>query len=257
MTSTTENTEGELVLPLATQARIVAVSGKLVALEKPEGVMTHPNREADRKHSLLRAAYNHEHEYYKWESTGPGDPGQLFLLNRIDSPTSGLVMAALDLETALAGRRAFAQGKVEKAYYALVLGQPRPSKQTWTDRLSKMPSRGHGVRMAVSKIGGGPSVMAQTRYESIETHTHEGALVTLLRLEPLTGRTHQLRVQCAAHRHAIIGDGTYGEFQFNREFAKRTGFKRLFLHAASTRIPGLKFYAESPIPREFYTAMGQ
>jgi 23S rRNA-/tRNA-specific pseudouridylate synthase len=98
--------------------------------------------------------------------------------------------------------------------------------------------------------------MAKTHYKSIETRPHAGAQLTLLKLEPITGRTHQLRVQCAFHGVPIVGDGTYGEFVFNREFARRTGHKRMFLHAASLRIPSLGFSAESPVPPSFAEAMG-
>jgi 23S rRNA-/tRNA-specific pseudouridylate synthase len=259
MSDPAENVDWARALPLAHTARVVTVAGQLLALEKPAGLMTHPNKELDRNYSLLRAAYDPGRECYHWEPSTPAGPKELFLLNRLDSPTSGLVLAALDEETAVAGRRAFAGGNVQKTYYALVLGQPRPGKGTWTDRLTRLPSGpgrgGSGVRVVVSR--GGPGQSAETRYECIKSHGHAGAMLSLLRLEPVTGRTHQLRVQCGAHRHPIVGHATYGDFPFNREFARRTGHKRLFLHAASLRIPSLKFSAESPLPHEFQVALGQ
>lgn len=254
-----ENPDWDKTLPLAHTARVVAVAGSLLALDKPAGIMTHPNREVDRNYSLLRAAYDHDRECYHWEPTTPGSPSQLYLLNRIDSPTSGLVLAALDEETAVRGRQAFADGQVEKTYYALVLGAPRPAKGVWVDRLMRQPPArggGGGVRMAVGGPGA-PGVMSKTNFLSLETHNNAGAILTLLQLEPITGRTHQLRVQCGAHRHPIVGDATYGDFHFNREFARRTGHKRLFLHAAHLRIPRLNFTAESPLPKEFTIALGK
>ncbi len=258
MSAPANSTDWDNLLPLAHTARVVAAEGKLLALDKPPGIMTHPNREVDRNYSLLRAAYDHERECYHWPALAPGGPSQLFLLNRIDSPTSGLVLAALDEETAIRGREAFANGEVDKTYYALVVGQPRPAKGVWVDRLMRQQaSRGHhGVRMAV----GGPNsqgVLSKTNYLSMETNPNAGALLSLLKLEPITGRTHQLRVQCGAHRHPIVGDATYGDFLFNREFGRRTGHKRLFLHAAQVRIPRLGFAVESPLPREFSIALGK
>ncbi len=252
------------VLPLAHTARVVASAGKLLALEKPAGIMTHPNKEVDRNYSLLRAAYDLGRECYHWTPTAPGAPGELFLLNRLDSPTSGLVLAALDEETAALGRQAFANGKVTKVYYALVLGQPRPAKGVWVDKLARLPAgrgggggggSGGGVRVVVAR--GGPGQLAETRYEAVETHPNAGAVLSLLKLEPVTGRTHQLRVQCGARRLPIVGDATYGDFMFNREFARRTGHKRLFLHATNLRIPSLNFSAESPLPPEFQVALGK
>jgi len=258
----TLNDQWEGVLPLAHTARVVASAGKLLALEKPAGIMTHPNKEVDRNYSLLRAAYDLGRECYHWTPSKPGAPGELYLLNRLDSPTSGLVLAALDEETAALGRQAFADGKVTKIYYALVLGHPRPAKGVWVDKLARLPAGrggsgggGGGVRVVVAR--GGPGQLAETRYESVETHPNAGAMLSLLKLEPVTGRTHQLRVQCGARRLPIVGDGTYGDFMFNREFARRTGHKRLFLHATSLRIPSLDFSAESPLPREFQVALGK
>ena len=81
--------------------------------------------------------------------------------------------------------------------------------------------------------------------------------LSLLRLEPQTGRSHQLRVQCARRRLPIVGDQTYGEFRLNREFAKASRNKRLFLHSLETsftyRFGGKDhaFAATAPLPPEF------
>ena len=54
----------------------------------------------------------------------------------------------------------------------------------------------------------------------------------MLRMEPLTGRTHQLRVQCALRGIPIIGDKSYGDFSFNRKLSRASKTDRLCLHAA-------------------------
>jgi 23S rRNA-/tRNA-specific pseudouridylate synthase len=81
--------------------------------------------------------------------------------------------------------------------------------------------------------------------------------MALIELVPRTGRSHQLRVQCA-HRHLpIVGDATYGNFTANRALAKATGVKRLCLHSHSTRFDYehagrvVKFSATAPTPAEF------
>jgi len=79
----------------------------------------------------------------------------------------------------------------------------------------------------------------------------------LLRLEPLTGRSHQLRVQCAKRALPIVGDQTYGDFSRNREFARLAGTRRLFLHSLETAFDyefrGRRhaFAARAPLPEEF------
>jgi 23S rRNA-/tRNA-specific pseudouridylate synthase len=85
--------------------------------------------------------------------------------------------------------------------------------------------------------------------------------LSLIRLEPRTGRTHQLRVQTAAHGHPILGDRTYGDFEFNKAVGTGRGFKRLFLHAEATQLSfdwqgeKVEFKATAPMPKEFAEAL--
>ena len=83
-----------------------------------------------------------------------------------------------------------------------------------------------------------------------------------MQLEPQTGRSHQLRVQCARRGLPIVGDQTYGDFRLNREFATATGCKRLFLHSLDTRFSyefggrTFQFAASAPLPADFDRVLG-
>lgn len=247
-------------LPLGRGVRVIAVDAQgLVALEKPADIKTHPNDGAPDEESLLAAPYDAEAECYRWEPVAdmPADaPRALWLLNRLDAPTSGIVMAALNEKAALAGRACFAGEGAEKIYYAIVRKNVQPGKGMWRDRLARQQSGGKGVRVA-----GGSGPEAVTSYESREASRHFRDAF-LVRLRPHTGRTHQLRVQCALHGHPIAGDRTYGDFEWNKMLAKRSGLKRLFLHCAATRLTlashGLTgvFTAQCPPPQAFEALMG-
>ena len=97
---------------------------------------------------------------------------------------------------------------------------------------------------------------------SAPSSTVQVAPLALIQLEPKTGRSHQLRVQCAKRHLPIVGDATYGDFAANRAFAKRTGEKRLFLHSLETSFAyGFRgrvwhFAAKAPLPAEFVAAQG-
>ena len=120
----------------------------------------------------------------------------------------------------------------------------------WRDLLAVKKARGQ-VRTAT--IG---NVPAETRFQLVK-HTQKAFSTALIRLEPRTGRSHQLRVQCAKRRLPIIGDQTYGDFPLNRSFAKANKTKRLFLHSLETsftyEFAGKKFAfkASAPLPQEF------
>ena len=233
-----------MTLPLHPDARILAQhSSGIMAIEKPAGVLTHPNQPGIDNNSLLAANYDEKTETYIWEG------GKLHLNNRLDSPTSGIVVACRDSKVSKALHELFRNKQVQKEYLAIVRGIPTTKRGDWKDRLERNKKDGQ-LRVAKGR-GGFPS---RTTFERLQTTRHPFAL-SLLKLSPETGRTHQLRVQSALHRHPIVGDRNYGDFTFNRNFQKATKSKRLYLHAHKIHIPvpGTSeiFTTESPVPEEF------
>ncbi|MSU24450.1 MAG: RNA pseudouridine synthase [Opitutus sp.] len=222
----------------------------LAAFAKPAGILSHPNAAGDEPRSLLDAPYAVAGEVFEWKD-GDGAPQRVWLLNRLDSATSGVILAAADGELATAIRAQFKRKQVRKVYNALVFGAPRQAMELWRDLLA-VDKRGGQIRAAVSA----GNVPAESRMSVVRAGRKEPR-VTLVRLEPRTGRSHQLRVQCAKRHLPIIGDQTYGDFGRNREFAKLAGTKRLFLHSLETsfdyewRGRPWTFAAKAPLPAEF------
>jgi tRNA pseudouridine65 synthase len=237
-------------LPLGNGVKLLARDPNgLAALSKPAGVLSHPNVAGDAPRALLRARYDLAAECYEWFA-GVGAPRRLWLLNRLDSATSGVILVAADGAVAAAVQAGFKRQEVRKVYQALVFGVPREPVQTWRDRLA-IEKSGQRIRSS-----GGGNVLAESRMRLVRAGRGEPRLA-LLRLEPHTGRSHQLRVQCAQRRLPIVGDQTYGEFRLNREFAKRARTKRLFLHSLETSFSyefggvNRNFTATAPLPPEF------
>lgn len=252
MNSTQHSTKGS-DLPLGRGVRLITSNQHgLVALDKPAGLMSHPNKPEESKRSLLDASYDYDAEVYTWK-VGEVEH-RAWLVNRLDSPTSGVILLALNEEINTTIKQLFSTHKVSKIYYALVKNTPSVPAGSWSDNLKKDVYRGQRL------IKGGQLIPAKTRYQVIKTPTG-GFPVALIRLTPLTGRTHQLRVQCKNHRHPIVGDRTYGSFSFNKEVANETGEKRMMLHSGETsmRYPFHgkmhDFKAESELPDNFATVM--
>jgi 23S rRNA-/tRNA-specific pseudouridylate synthase len=237
-------------LPLGRDVRLLTRDANgLAAFAKPAGVLSHPNTPKDEARSLLQSRYDLESEAYRWTDAA-GAPRQLCLLNRLDSATSGVILAAENEALAHEIRAQFQRKKVRKIYLALVFGRPHVARQVWRDRLV-IEKRGATVR---TQRGG--HIPAECEVSVAQSGGRDSGL-TLLRLEPRTGRSHQLRVQCAEHHLPIVGDQTYGNFPKNREFAKATGLKRLCLHSLETDFiyewKGRKFpfAARAEMPEEF------
>jgi len=236
-------------LPLGRGVSLLARDDNgLAALDKPAGVLSHPNSPGDKPRSLLAAAYSLAGEYYHWEASATPCPTarRLWLLNRLDSATSGVILVAADAALAAAVRDQFRRKNVRKIYQALVFGRPRAQAEIWRDRLAVQKEDGR-IRTARGHL----------QAESGMRVVGSGRDLALLRLEPRTGRSHQLRVQCAERGLPIVGDQTYGDFRRNREFAARAGTRRLFLHSLETGFEyefkgtGHSFAARAPLPPEF------
>lgn len=238
-------------MPLGRDVRLLLHDARgLAAFDKPAGVLSHPNRIADEPRSLLTGSYDQDKQCFHWKDAD-GAERRLWLLNRLDGATSGVILAAASVDLAQAVRLHFAQKKVRKVYVAMVFGKPPEKRALWRDLLAVAKS--HGQIRTQARAGNIPSV---TDFQFLG-HAPGEFPASLVRLEPHTGRSHQLRVQCAKRHLPIVGDQTYGDFGLNRAFAKATGSKRLFLHSLETSFEyefGGKvhpFKAVAPVPADF------
>jgi 23S rRNA pseudouridine955/2504/2580 synthase len=125
------------------------------------------------------------------------------LVHRLDKDTSGVLLVARTPGSAASFSKRFASRSARKVYWALVVGVPDLSEGIIDAPLAKQPGTG-GEKMHIDEEGG---AAAKTRYRVVDRAGQRAAWVEL---EPLTGRTHQLRVHMAAIGHPIVGDGKYG-----------------------------------------------
>jgi len=150
--------------------------------------------------------------------------------HRLDKGTSGVLLFALDADTARSMGQAFeATDAVQKTYLAVVRGWPPP------DGLIDHPLK----RLEDdARPGRAEMQAAQTRYRTLTHHElpipyghFSTTRCALVDLQPLTGRRHQLRRHLKHIAHPIIGDATHGKGPLNRAVAGLLGVQRLWLHA--------------------------
>lgn len=152
----------------------------------------------------------------------------LSLVHRLDRETSGCLVLAKRRSALRELHERFRSGTVEKNYLALVVGDWQFGEQL-IDAPLLVQHRKNGERHVVVS-GGGKA--AQTRVRLSRTY----GIYSLLQCQPLTGRTHQIRVHTLHLGHAIAGDERYGDPEHNKT-ARKFGLKRLFLHAQSIAFP--------------------
>jgi 23S rRNA pseudouridine955/2504/2580 synthase len=143
------------------------------------------------------------------------------LVHRLDKDTSGVLLVARTPGSAASFSKRFASRSARKIYWALVVGVPQPAEGVIDAPLAKQPGTG-GEKMHIDPHKGAP---AKTRYRVVDRAGQRAAWVEL---EPLTGRTHQLRVHMAAIGHPIVGDGKYGG---QDAFLTGAVSRKLHLHA--------------------------
>ncbi len=204
---------------------IVYIDDNVVVINKPIGVLSHSKGAMNDEFTV--ASFFARYSTYNADTNRPG------IVHRLDRDTSGIMIGARNAETATLLQKQFADRKTKKTYMAIVDGIPKLAKAQIDLPIGRNPSAPSTFRVDVK------GKAALTTYEVLAS-TKTNALV---RLQPRTGRTHQLRVHMKYIGTPIKGDKVYGKES-----------DRLYLHAASLEITipeGDRRTFEAPIPTAF------
>jgi len=220
----------------------------IMIVNKPAGVLSHPNKSRSMEQAAFEGRYDLEKKCFE------GPAGKVWLIHRLDQDTSGVLLAALDERTAEKCRTLFEEVAVQKQYLTLVRGHPG-KEGAWLDHLVTSREKGC-VRTTVLK---GRPPNAELHFHTLAHHPVER--VSLLKVELITGRTHQIRVQASSRQHHLLGDDVYGHFDLNRKLKRDLGLKRLFLHAHSLTLKhpasGQHLHVEAPLAEELKTVLAR
>jgi RluA family pseudouridine synthase len=189
---------------------ILLENDALVAVDKPEGISTIPERDLSVP-SVLTALQ-------------AGRTEKLFVVHRLDKEVSGVLLFATTAESHRALCMQFEARTVRKTYVALVHGRMESDR----GRIEKGMRQFGSGRMGIDEKGGKPCV---TEYDVVKQHP----AFAEIRVHPHTGRRHQIRVHLYSIGHPVAGDRMYGDAKV------QTGFARLMLHAeeAVFQLPGV------------------
>jgi len=227
------------LVPEAIPLTIIYQDGDIIVLDKPAGLTVHPapgHPSGTLVNALLAACPDLR------GIAGTLRPG---IVHRLDKDTSGLMVVAKNDRAQRALQRQLKDRDVRKTYLALVRGVPAPREGTIAAPIGRHPK--NRKKMAVVADGR----EATTRYRVREEIA--GGQYSLLEVEPVTGRTHQIRVHLAAVGHPVVGDATYGR--------PSAAVGRQFLHAHKLAfampLGGRTVEFESPLPADLREALSQ
>jgi len=214
----------------------------LVAVDKPAGLFVH------------RSFMDRDEVYFALQLVRDQIGKYVYPVHRLDRPTSGVLLFALTKEIAQKMNAAFANKsnsagieiepeqatdtELTKTYYALVRGHLAMSDQSelidysLKEKLDKLGDKNVSRDKAPQSAQSYYQVIKQASLP-IALGKFDSVRYSLVKLEPVTGRRHQIRRHLAHLRHPIIGDINYGDNKQNPFFIKHFGFKRLMLIAKS------------------------
>jgi 23S rRNA-/tRNA-specific pseudouridylate synthase len=212
--------------------------GPCLVVNKPSGVLTQAPAGIDSMEVRVKAFYREREE----------KEGNIYLglPHRLDRPVSGAIVFARHVRAAQRLSMQFENRTVTKVYWAIVEGDVESDEETWTDHLHKR----HGMAQSIVVPEGDPrGKIANMRYRVLgridiadpsrvgindapSTPGQDGrAICSWLEIELETGRTHQIRVQCASRGHAVVGDSQYGAtLPFGEQFEDER-LRAIALHA--------------------------
>ena len=204
----------------------------IIVINKPAGMLTHAKgviAEEFTAADIVKPITN-----YKADTNRPG------IIHRLDRNTSGVLLMVKNSDAASKIQKQFSQRTIKKTYYAIVCGIPDQHKAFIDLPIERNPSRPSTFRV------GANGKSAQTSYEVERSIIKKN--ISLIKLQPKTGRTHQLRVHMQYLNTPILGDLVYGG----------KPAERMFLHAESlevTLLSGERKLFKAPLPDEFNQLM--
>ncbi len=193
----------------------------LVAVNKPSGLLVHRTN-LDR-HETENAMHLVRDQLRQW----------VYPFHRLDKATSGVLVFALDQETARRMTQSFSEGRIAKVYLAIVRGYTReaeridhPLRDRWDKMTDQNADRGRPGKEAITEY---------RRLATIELPHPVGRYATarysLIQAMPFTGRNHQIRRHLKHVFHPVVGDTAYGDGKQNEFFRTKFSCHRLLLHA--------------------------
>lgn len=205
--------------PHAKAPDIVYEDENILILNKPAGLLSHPESKDSEDTLIGRALYYlYEQQEYCSAKDSTFVPA---LCNRLDRNTSGLVLCGKNLASVQEMNRLIAQRSIDKFYVTIVKGMvTKPGTLTGTHRKDEAANKA----AITDELGGKEAI---TAYEPIQWSRD----ITLLRVKLITGKTHQIRAHLASIEHPVLGDPKYGDRELNERLKKEYGVNRQLLHS--------------------------
>ena len=222
---------------------IIHQSEDFVVINKSAGLLTHPTKRNE-PDTALNALLHHLGMKGNKHHNMPGP------ISRLDRDTSGCILFALSKDAKSELGKLMQNRGFQKKYITLVKGEIKESGKITSPLLKDRHSR----RMMAHHSG----KAARTHFKRVQYFEKED--VSLVEVEILTGRMHQIRIHMKSIKHPLVGDILYGIDEVNKHFKKNYNLKRQFLHASNLSFTAHnlgEFSFQAPLSQDLETVLNQ
>ena len=198
--------------------KIVYEDENILLCDKPQGLLSHPNEGEYNDTAISRIKrYLYEKKEYMPDDEMSFTPA---LVNRIDRNTAGIIIAAKNAESLRILNEKLKERELHKLYLCVVIGTPKQKEGILKDYLQKNEKQN---KVYISDKKQADSKEIATKYKVLSSKNG----LSLVEIELLTGRTHQIRAHMSSLGHPLLGDGKYGTNKLNKDW----GYKKQFLYS--------------------------
>ncbi len=199
--------------------KIVYEDENIILIDKPAGLLSHPDEDNYTDTAITRIKrYLYEKGEYKPEEENSFAPA---LVNRIDRNTCGIIIGAKNAEALRILNEKLKNRELHKLYLCIVIGKPKKDSDIIEGYLEKNEKQN---RVYISDKTGDKTKFISTKYKVLGYNNG----LSLVEVELLTGRTHQIRAHFSYLGTPLLGDGKYGTNARNKQFG---GYKKQFLYS--------------------------
>lgn len=200
---------------------IVYEDENILVVSKPAGLLVHPENSADKDTLIDQILFylNEKGEYIptKESSFTPA------VCNRLDRNTGGIVLAGKNLQSVQAINKAIAERHIQKFYITMVKGEMKEPAEFYGYHVKDSDS--NKVKVLKKEVPGASKIYTKVKPIKVKDN------FSLLEVELITGKSHQIRAHLKSMGYYVIGDRKYGDERTNRRFREKFGLNNQFLYA--------------------------
>ncbi len=200
---------------------IVYEDDNLLIVSKPAGLLTHPQSPQDKETLIDQILYYlYEKGEYSADKEASFTPA---VCNRLDRNTGGIVIAGKNLQAVQAVNKAIAQKRIQKFYVTMVRGELNESKEFYGYHVKD--EKTNTVKVLKKETPNASAIYTKVRPLKVK----DG--FSLLEVELITGKSHQIRAHLKAMGYSVVGDRKYGDERVNKRVREKFGLNNQFLYA--------------------------